>query len=171
MVDPAELYGKCRELGFCDCGGFFGCTDNIKSRPDEDNLEAHRVELHPGDSSPKIAQIEQSDMRGKTGRKCPACGVRLSKRHVCKRPNSPKRVVSRVMKSLLPEPKDVHADSVLHPGTIVEPLTLSAESQSNLITPKSGELKPPMTIVMPDHEIIIKLAGVEIIIRPLEVTS
>jgi hypothetical protein len=20
-----ELYGKCKELGYCDCGGFFGC--------------------------------------------------------------------------------------------------------------------------------------------------
>jgi hypothetical protein len=22
-----ELYGKCKELGYCDCGGFFGCVD------------------------------------------------------------------------------------------------------------------------------------------------
>jgi hypothetical protein len=22
-----ELYGKCKELGYCDCGGFFGCND------------------------------------------------------------------------------------------------------------------------------------------------
>jgi hypothetical protein len=22
-----EQYGKCRELGYCDCGGFFGCVD------------------------------------------------------------------------------------------------------------------------------------------------
>ena len=22
-----ELYGKCKELGYCDCKGFFGCVD------------------------------------------------------------------------------------------------------------------------------------------------
>jgi hypothetical protein len=22
-----ELYGKCKELGYCDCGGFWGCHD------------------------------------------------------------------------------------------------------------------------------------------------
>jgi hypothetical protein len=22
-----ELYGKCKEFGYCDCGGFFGCVD------------------------------------------------------------------------------------------------------------------------------------------------
>ena len=37
-----ELYGKCRQLGYCDCGGFFGCIDDDgpKDRPDTDALKA-----------------------------------------------------------------------------------------------------------------------------------
>lgn len=37
-----ELYGKCRELGYCDCRGFFGCvdTDGVKPKPDSATLKA-----------------------------------------------------------------------------------------------------------------------------------
>jgi hypothetical protein len=27
MMAVLELYGKCKELGYCDCKGFFGCVD------------------------------------------------------------------------------------------------------------------------------------------------
>jgi hypothetical protein len=27
MMAVLELYGKCKELGYCDCSGFFGCVD------------------------------------------------------------------------------------------------------------------------------------------------
>jgi hypothetical protein len=27
MMAVLELYGKCKELGYCDCGGFRGCHD------------------------------------------------------------------------------------------------------------------------------------------------
>jgi hypothetical protein len=27
MLAVLELYGKCKELGYCDCSGFFGCVD------------------------------------------------------------------------------------------------------------------------------------------------
>ena len=27
MMAVLELYGKCKELGYCDCGGFLGCSD------------------------------------------------------------------------------------------------------------------------------------------------
>lgn len=37
-----ELHGKCRELGYCDCGGFLGCVDEdgVKPKPDSATLEA-----------------------------------------------------------------------------------------------------------------------------------
>ena len=39
---PVELYGKCRELGYCDCKGFFGCVDDehVKDKPDSATLKA-----------------------------------------------------------------------------------------------------------------------------------
>lgn len=27
MMAVVELYGKCKELGYCDCSGYFGCVD------------------------------------------------------------------------------------------------------------------------------------------------
>ena len=27
MMAVLELYGKCKELGYCGCRGFFGCVD------------------------------------------------------------------------------------------------------------------------------------------------
>src|SRR5215212_7822289 len=27
MMAVLELYGKCKQLGYCDCGGFWGCHD------------------------------------------------------------------------------------------------------------------------------------------------
>ena len=39
-----ELYGKCKGLGYCDCGGFFGCNDpdHIGGRLSPSELDAAR---------------------------------------------------------------------------------------------------------------------------------
>jgi hypothetical protein len=39
-----ELYGKCKELGYCDCEGFFGCNDpdRIGGRPSPSELDSAR---------------------------------------------------------------------------------------------------------------------------------
>jgi hypothetical protein len=41
MMAVLELYGKCKELGYCDCRGFFGCNDpESVQKPDAKTLEA-----------------------------------------------------------------------------------------------------------------------------------
>jgi hypothetical protein len=36
MMAVLELYGKCKELGYCDCDGFFGCVDPRPPAPKPD---------------------------------------------------------------------------------------------------------------------------------------
>jgi hypothetical protein len=40
-----ELYGKCKELGYCDCGGFLGCNDpdHVGGRLSPSELDAART--------------------------------------------------------------------------------------------------------------------------------
>lgn len=39
-----ELYGKCRELGYCDCGGRYSCVDDEKPiRAPRDAKEFHKL--------------------------------------------------------------------------------------------------------------------------------
>jgi len=37
MMAVLELYGKCKQLGYCDCGGFFGCVDPNSPLPHTDD--------------------------------------------------------------------------------------------------------------------------------------
>jgi hypothetical protein len=33
MMAVLELHGKCKELGYCDCGGFWGCANPPAPKP------------------------------------------------------------------------------------------------------------------------------------------
>lgn len=34
-----QLFGKCRELGYCDCGGILGCTDDTAPKRKKGNMD------------------------------------------------------------------------------------------------------------------------------------
>lgn len=60
-----ELYGKCRELGYCDCRGVFGCKgpDAIAERPDTKDLQAaarkHDVQVSERDIATAAESIPE----------------------------------------------------------------------------------------------------------------
>jgi hypothetical protein len=48
MMAVLELYGKCKELGYCDCKGFFGCVDPRPPAPKPviENELAHAMQAN-----------------------------------------------------------------------------------------------------------------------------
>lgn len=72
-----ELYGKCKELGYCDCGGFFGCRDDegAKLKPADPN-KPHRINADPMASEyliEKYAAKMTDDGQGSILVKCEIC--------------------------------------------------------------------------------------------------
>jgi hypothetical protein len=70
MMAVLELYGKCKELGYCDCSGFFGCVDPRPpaSKPVIENELAHAMRAEQETSDYKnyayrqeLEAIEQSE--------------------------------------------------------------------------------------------------------------
>lgn len=72
-----ELYGKCKELGYCDCRGFFGCNDEEGSRlKPADPSKPHRINADPMASeqlTEKYAAMMTDDGSGSVLIKCEVC--------------------------------------------------------------------------------------------------
>jgi hypothetical protein len=78
-----ELYGKCKELGYCDCGGFLGCVDDGRVQEKPDGVELDRV----------VKSLERSEgkLRGSAGKRYAANEplVALVECEVCDRSHAP----------------------------------------------------------------------------------
>jgi hypothetical protein len=84
-----ELYGKCKELGYCDCRGFFGCVDDgVKPKPDSDALKAaarqHETKVSENDVK-RYADAMPEDLTGSLDHTLVDCEV-CDRSH---RPNHP----------------------------------------------------------------------------------
>ena len=210
-----ELYGKCRELGYCDCGGFFGCFDPggprrkaSKKELANPNYQPHHVskrepeDLEPAASRPakppelycdickkiyigkpldhlravhdRIITTDENgtdtygrapinpgrerSMRGKRNQKqCPDCGKYLRKDHVCKAVGIQESKPVSIMDKKHGEPA---------PGIPTESNDLFPIHK--LTVPKKPKPPKSVELELPEREVVIKLAGVEIIIRPVK---
>jgi hypothetical protein len=65
-----ELYGKCKELGYCDCGGFLGCVDDGRVQEKPDGVELDRV----------VKSLERSEGKLRGQRRETICGQRTTGR-------------------------------------------------------------------------------------------
>lgn len=171
-----DLKGKCRELGYCDCRGFFGCYDPNPPAPKpviENELEGARLAarretiVNESDVAKNAAIIEEREARG--------CGYCRRKGSPCARhggppsyepPKRPKVSSSEPLKDGLAESKDQPETFLVHMDDNKTLPAISSEPHSN------AEPRPTRQVDSLDlrHEVIIKLAGVEITIKPVEVT-
>jgi hypothetical protein len=61
-MSVVELYGKCKQLGYCDCRGFFGCLDSepVAQKPDSKELKAASRHHEPVVNEKDVASYAES---------------------------------------------------------------------------------------------------------------
>lgn len=143
-MSVVELYGKCKELGYCDCGGFLGCIDDEpmvgrpRQEPEEVIGDRPLVELA---DEPELPTVKES---GRRGPRCAVCGKELRSNHVCKGKPRPRPKVEQVVEAVGQTPDPI----------IVETQPTEAPEREDLV------FNPPA-----DHRVVIEVGGIRVTIE------
>jgi hypothetical protein len=158
-----ELYGKCKELGYCDCGGFFGCVDPSGPKRALLPQSAHCVCPVPSASSYKNHNLKR-ELSTTPARPAPT-PVRWDE----PKAEPPKRIEQQAVE---PETcRNGHArmgNTYLRNDGRKECSICRRERKRRELVPVEA---PAASRLEKDHRVVVELPGIRITIEPVEETN